>query len=67
LGVKSTDAANLLTFRNASIILDNMEKNNARDAFAPLGQSTRLDVFRLLIKAGRAGIPYGGLLRRPPE
>lgn len=36
-----------------------MDKNNALDAFAALGQSTRLDVFRLLIKAGEAGMTAG--------
>ncbi|WP_185803184.1 ArsR/SmtB family transcription factor [Pontivivens nitratireducens] len=36
-----------------------MDKQNALDAFAALGQSTRLDVFRLLIKAGEAGMSAG--------
>jgi DNA-binding transcriptional ArsR family regulator len=38
-----------------------MDKNNALDAFAALSQSTRLDVFRLLIKAGEAGISAGDI------
>ena len=37
-----------------------MDKNHALDAFAALSQSTRLDVFRLLIKAGDAGMSAGG-------
>lgn len=38
-----------------------MEKLQALDSFAALGQSTRLDVFRLLIAAGRDGMPAGAL------
>ncbi|WP_099827511.1 ArsR/SmtB family transcription factor [Oceaniglobus indicus] len=36
-----------------------MDKNHALDAFNALGQSTRLDVFRLLITAGAAGLSAG--------
>lgn len=36
-----------------------MDKENALDAFAALGQPTRLDVFRLLIKAGADGMSAG--------
>ena len=36
-----------------------MDKKDALEAFAALGQSTRLDVFRLLITAGEAGISAG--------
>lgn len=36
-----------------------MDKSAALDAFAALGQPTRLDVFRLLIKAGAAGLTAG--------
>jgi DNA-binding transcriptional ArsR family regulator len=36
-----------------------MDKENALDAFAALSQATRLDVFRLLIKAGDAGMSAG--------
>lgn len=36
-----------------------MEKQDALEAFAALGQSTRLDVFRLLIRAGGDGMPAG--------
>ncbi len=36
-----------------------MDKNSALDAFAALSQATRLDVFRLLIKAGEAGMLAG--------
>ncbi|MCP4382484.1 MAG: helix-turn-helix transcriptional regulator [Hyphomicrobiales bacterium] len=38
-----------------------MDRNRALDAFAALSQSTRLDVFRLLIKAGDAGMSAGGI------
>lgn len=36
-----------------------MDKNNALDAFNALSQATRLDVFRLLIKAGEVGMTAG--------
>jgi DNA-binding transcriptional ArsR family regulator len=36
-----------------------MDKNEALDAFGALGQETRLDVFRLLVKAGPGGLPAG--------
>ncbi len=36
-----------------------MDKNNALDAFDALSQATRLDVFRLLIKAGEGGMSAG--------
>ncbi|KHA50911.1 ArsR/SmtB family transcription factor [Sulfitobacter geojensis] len=38
-----------------------MDKNHALDAFAALSQATRLDVFRLLINAGDAGLPAGDI------
>ena len=38
-----------------------MDTNHALDAFAALGQSTRLEVFRLLIKAGDAGMTAGDI------
>ena len=38
-----------------------MDKIHALDAFAALSQSTRLDVFRLLIKAGEAGMSAGDI------
>jgi DNA-binding transcriptional ArsR family regulator len=38
-----------------------MDKENALDAFAALSQSTRLEVFRLLIKAGEAGMLAGAV------
>lgn len=34
---------------------------DALEAFAALGQSTRLDVFRLLIKAGETGMSAGNI------
>lgn len=36
-----------------------MDKSQSLDAFAALGQETRLDVFRLLIKAGPEGMLAG--------
>ncbi|MBR9865387.1 MAG: helix-turn-helix transcriptional regulator [Rhodobacteraceae bacterium] len=38
-----------------------MDKESVLDAFAALGQPTRLDVFRLLIKAGETGMPAGDI------
>ena len=38
-----------------------MKKERARDALAALGQETRLDVFRLLVKAGKEGMPAGAI------
>ncbi|MEX2519610.1 MAG: helix-turn-helix domain-containing protein [Paracoccaceae bacterium] len=36
-----------------------MEKNRALASLSALGQDTRLDVFRLLVKAGAAGMRAG--------
>lgn len=36
-----------------------MEKNHALDALSALGQQTRLDVFRLLVRAGPQGQAAG--------
>lgn len=36
-----------------------MDKKSALAALAALGQDTRLEVFRLLVKAGSDGIPAG--------
>ncbi len=36
-----------------------MDKNHALSALAALGQDTRLDVFRLLVKAGDSGMLAG--------
>ena len=38
-----------------------MDKPNALSAFAALSQETRLDAFRLLIRAGKAGIAAGDI------
>lgn len=38
-----------------------MEKNDALHALAALGQETRLDVFRLLVKAGNEGMTAGAI------
>jgi DNA-binding transcriptional ArsR family regulator len=38
-----------------------MDKTSTLNAFAALSQSTRLDVFRLLIKAGDAGMSAGDI------
>lgn len=39
--------------------LGNMEKYDVLDALAALAQESRLDVFRLLVRAGGAGLPAG--------
>jgi ArsR family transcriptional regulator len=36
-----------------------MEKSDAVAALAALAQDTRLDIFRLLVQAGREGVPAG--------
>ena len=41
-----------------------MESDNAILAFAALAQSTRLDVFRLLMEHGPDGVPAGEIARR---
>lgn len=38
-----------------------MEKEDALNALAALGQETRLDVFRLLVKAGKEGMTAGAI------
>ncbi|ASP34494.1 helix-turn-helix transcriptional regulator [Labrenzia sp. VG12] len=38
-----------------------MEKDDALNALAALGQETRLDVFRLLVKAGKEGMSAGAI------
>ncbi|MBL4749371.1 MAG: helix-turn-helix transcriptional regulator [Amylibacter sp.] len=38
-----------------------MDTNHALTAFAALSQSTRLDVFRLLVKAGKDGMLSGDI------
>ncbi len=38
-----------------------MEKEDALSALAALGQETRLDVFRLLVKAGKEGMSAGAI------
>ncbi|SEB52738.1 transcriptional regulator, ArsR family [Nitratireductor aquibiodomus] len=41
-----------------------MQKTEAIDALAALGQETRLDVFRLLVQAGPQGLPAGEVAAR---
>lgn len=41
-----------------------MEKKTALSALAALGQDTRLEVFRLLVKAGGDGLPAGEIAAR---
>ncbi|MDX1784993.1 ArsR/SmtB family transcription factor [Roseovarius sp. ZX-A-9] len=38
-----------------------MDMNDALQAFAALSQPTRLDVFRLLVRAGKAGMSAGDI------
>lgn len=41
-----------------------MDKTSARDALAALGQETRLDAFRLLVKTGAEGMAAGEIADR---
>jgi len=41
-----------------------MEKKDALSALAALGQETRLDIFRLLVRAGVDGIAAGEIAQR---
>ncbi len=41
-----------------------MDRSNALSVFAALSQQTRLDVFRLLVKAGADGMPSGEIGER---
>jgi len=41
-----------------------MDKIDALSALSALGQDTRLEVFRLLVRAGAAGLPAGEIAAR---
>ena len=41
-----------------------MDKKNALAAFAAMSQATRLDVVRLLVRAGEGGLPAGEIAAR---
>lgn len=41
-----------------------MDKKFALSALAALGQETRLDIFRLLVRAGDEGVPAGEIATR---
>ncbi|MCA1444452.1 helix-turn-helix transcriptional regulator [Ensifer sp. IC4062] len=41
-----------------------MDKKTALAALAALGQDTRLEVFRLLVRAGQDGVPAGEIATR---
>jgi ArsR family transcriptional regulator, arsenate/arsenite/antimonite-responsive transcriptional repressor len=41
-----------------------MEKNDALAALSALGQETRLDIFRLLVRSGATGVPAGEVAQR---
>jgi ArsR family transcriptional regulator, arsenate/arsenite/antimonite-responsive transcriptional repressor len=41
-----------------------MDKKLSLSALAALGQETRLDIFRLLVKAGTQGVPAGEIASR---
>lgn len=45
-------------------ILGYMDKKDALASFAALGQETRLEVFRLLVKVGEQGLPAGEIAQR---
>ncbi|SMH26141.1 ArsR/SmtB family transcription factor [Mesorhizobium australicum] len=41
-----------------------MDKNAALSALSGLGQDTRLEIFRLLVRAGSEGVPAGEIASR---
>lgn len=41
-----------------------MDKKSALDAFSALSQETRLEAFRMLVRAGSDGIPAGEIAER---
>ena len=41
-----------------------MDKSSSLAALAALGQETRLDVFRLLVRSGAEGLPAGEIARQ---
>lgn len=41
-----------------------MDKRSSLDALAALGQETRLDIFRLLVRASADGVPAGEIATR---
>ena len=41
-----------------------MDKKSAMGALAALGQETRLEIFRLLVRAGAEGVPAGEVAAR---
>ena len=41
-----------------------MDKSSALNALAALGQDTRLEIFRLLVRTGAEGIPAGEIAAR---
>lgn len=41
-----------------------MNRDEALDALSALGQETRLETFRLLVRAGSAGLPAGEIAAR---
>lgn len=41
-----------------------MEQDEAIEAFAALAQSSRMSIFRLLVRAGRDGVQVGEIARR---
>jgi ArsR family transcriptional regulator len=45
-------------------IVGYMDKKSALSALAALGQDTRLEVFRLLVRAGAEGVPAGEIASR---
>ena len=50
-----------MTLRNRFHIIKNMKSETAVNALAALAQDTRLAIFRLLVEAGPAGMPAGGI------
>ena len=54
----------LFTSTVNSRYLDIWTRKTPLSAFAALGQETRLEVFRLLVKAGQRGLPAGEIAQR---
>lgn len=48
-----------MTVRDRAVIVVGMDTNDAASKLEALGNPTRLSLYRLLVKAGHAGLPVG--------
>jgi ArsR family transcriptional regulator, arsenate/arsenite/antimonite-responsive transcriptional repressor len=62
--IEAADSRKWLTPTRHFDIIRNMEAKTAVSALAALAQDTRLAIFRLLVEAGPAGVPAGGIAAR---